>query len=499
MQSSAQLAPLPTRLPAQEAVQSSPLWIAIHFHSLALTALGLGEEDLAVVTESSQRGAVVYQASANARSAGIAPGLGINAALAICESLVTHRRDQRAEQRYIRRFHRRVSRFTPAVSLSLPATLVFDVTASLKLFGGIENLCKLIHDDLARFGGDYCMAAAPTPAASSILAGAGREIIVMEKAELRGRLGALPVRFLGIPASMYGKLRAIGVASLQELWRLPRSDLARRFGPALVRQIDQLLGIHPDPRDTDFPAPEFESRYELEAETDQTDVILLAAKSLLQRLLEFLRRIDADAKEVLVLLHHRDKPATHIIIRTRLPTRNLKQWLELLRERIIQNGMSGPVVSVSIASQHFQSARPLSGDFFDTGESVVRDWACTLDELEARLGGDSLWQPGLNADHRPEHAWRRSVHGREQPTAIANSRRPLWLLPRPQPLRYREGVVWHAQPLRVIDGPERIESGWWDGDEYCRDYYTAVSPRNGQLWIFREIRKDQWFLHGYFG
>ena len=49
-------------------------------------------------------------------------------------------------------------------------------------------------------------------------------------------------------------------------------------------------------------------------------------------------------------------------------------------------------------------------------------------------------------------------------------------------------------------GPERIETGWWDGHDVRRDYYVALSRAGVRLWIFRERPPGQrWFLHGVFG
>ena len=84
--------------------------------------------------------------------------------------------------------------------------------------------------------------------------------------------------------------------------------------------------------------------------------------------------------------------------------------------------------------------------------------------------------------------------------------RPLWLLAEPQPLdggdqpRY-EGV------LELEEGPECIESGWWDGKDIARDYYIARNAAGLRLWVFRERRRrgdaagctGRWFLHGVFG
>ena len=80
--------------------------------------------------------------------------------------------------------------------------------------------------------------------------------------------------------------------------------------------------------------------------------------------------------------------------------------------------------------------------------------------------------------------------------------RPLWLLALPEPLAERDGRPRHRGELRLESGPERIESGWWEGPEVQRDYYVARTPRGARLWIYREragAAARHWFLHGVFG
>jgi len=54
--------------------------------------------------------------------------------------------------------------------------------------------------------------------------------------------------------------------------------------------------------------------------------------------------------------------------------------------------------------------------------------------------------------------------------------------------------------LRLVAGPERIESGWWDGADVRRDYYVASDSRGARFWIYRDcVGERKWFLHGIFG
>jgi protein ImuB len=76
--------------------------------------------------------------------------------------------------------------------------------------------------------------------------------------------------------------------------------------------------------------------------------------------------------------------------------------------------------------------------------------------------------------------------------------RPLWLLDEPRAL----GDAFAAKPWVLRDGPERIESGWWDGRDCRRDYFVAESARGEIVWIYRDHRygtdDGEWFMHGLF-
>jgi protein ImuB len=54
--------------------------------------------------------------------------------------------------------------------------------------------------------------------------------------------------------------------------------------------------------------------------------------------------------------------------------------------------------------------------------------------------------------------------------------------------------------LQLLEGPERIETGWWDGADVARDYYIARHRDGSRLWIYRErLAPHAWYWHGVFG
>ena len=50
-----------------------------------------------------------------------------------------------------------------------------------------------------------------------------------------------------------------------------------------------------------------------------------------------------------------------------------------------------------------------------------------------------------------------------------------------------------------MSGPERIESGWWDGDQAGRDYYVLQTSLGQRAWAFRPAggMDGPWLLHGW--
>ena len=61
------------------------------------------------------------------------------------------------------------------------------------------------------------------------------------------------------------------------------------------------------------------------------------------------------------------------------------------------------------------------------------------------------------------------------------------------------GHFYRGQPRRVLAGPERIESGWWDGGDQRRDYYRIEVADGRQAWAFRRDGAEApWWIQGWF-
>jgi protein ImuB len=61
---------------------------------------------------------------------------------------------------------------------------------------------------------------------------------------------------------------------------------------------------------------------------------------------------------------------------------------------------------------------------------------------------------------------------------------------------FRRGNQVHC--VKRFWGPERLETGWWDGPLQRRDYFRIELESGEWLWIYHDLRSHDWWLHGRF-
>jgi len=536
--------PVPAAARAQR--RARELWLALSLPLLPLEAL---KESAAASTAGKPQGPIVIvdpdddartviACNAAAGHAGIVPGLGLNAAFALTHDLDVRPRNSAREQSLLESLAAGAVAFTPRVSL-LDDALLLEVRGSLQLFGGVEALAARLQRSLEGLGITALLALAPTPLAALWLAraqgGATELPVVREYTSLPARLAKLPLTSVRWPERVCQDLQKIGIATVGECLRLPRDGFARRFGPQLLEDLDRALGRLPDLRRIHVPLERYVEHLEFEHEVEDVSRLVGTLEPLLLRMGMFLRKRQCCLRGFNLQLHHRDRSATRVIIRLVTPAADAAHLIELLSERLERIELPAPVQRVRLRSDILQ---PIDAAVFAAAGSMTVEFEAAeralgpgrpgadrelaqlrvsrlVERLRARLGTDAVHGVRVVPEHRPESASRatepvvperrarrnrrKSSDRQPQPVPGVYTPRPLWLLSEPQRL-----LVEHERPcyegrLEIEAGPERIESGWWDGKDVTRDYYVARAVDGQRLWIYRERRADRhWFLHGMF-
>ena len=507
-----EVAPTPSVTPAHlEATQQSfalvapparRLWLCIYLPLLPLQANGNDEETVAVFEDKEGMRRILL-ADKKATVAGVVPGLAVNAALALLPTLRLVERSPQRERKALESLASWAERFTSFVSIEAPNVLLLEIAGSLKLFGGLSSLQQRIVAGLDALGFDAFFSIAPTPYASTWLAKAGRKASIRKEADLTGALSKLPIRCLGWPASVNESLNGMGITHVGEALRLPREGFARRFGAARLLELDRALGRLPDPRPHHRAPERFCSEYELTEEASASDLLLNACQELLVELERFLLTRQLSVQRVLFSFFHLREPATHLTLGCVQAGRNIEHWFDLLKIKFDALRLPAPVIAIRLRGGPSQAltAKTSKFSFSDTGGQPSEPVAHLVERISARIGDESIHGVTTVAEHRPQYAWSlRDPAEARHCAAVPLSRRPLWMLPEPRPLHLEQGAPVYQGALKLLDRPERLETGWWDGDGIARDYYVAVNPAGIHVWVYQDRHStDAWYLHGIFG
>lgn len=476
-----------------------------------------------------------------AAALGLAPGLGLAGARAICPTLVTRPEEPERLAAFRRGLTRWAERFSPIVSIEGDA-LTLDATGGAHLFGGEAAMLAAIATALAAHGLTARPAMADTKGAAWALAhfgadcGTGRPIA--PRGQTRAAIAALPVAALRLdPAAAQG-LAALGLATIGDAALIPRGALARRFGLATLKRLDQALGAEPEPVAPDRPLPSFATRLTLPEPIGRVTDVMAGLERLLERLCQMLeahqmgartlcltaRRVDgADAEARIALARPgRDPGRIRALFEPGVAGMKAGFGIDALRLEATAVEPLKPVQTGGAASRSGEG----SGESGGPGESGK--FADLLSRIGNRIGFENVIRVLPAESHIPERAFTlaAAAWSRPEPFPEGGPERPLILFPperleagvgtacsdgtrvaRPgeppiPPPRFRWRRRWLT--LAAAGGPERLAPEWWWDDPAwrsgLRDYWRIETAEGPCLWLFHTPQAMQpgWWAHGAF-
>ena len=480
-----------------------PLWLCLRLPSLPLEALPLPGDGPCVVFERHRQRKRLVCGNPAAEALGLTRGRELGEAAALAPHLHSIERNPRAEREALRVLAAAAYRFSSQVTGQVVApqaedhALWLEIASSLRLFGGVAALCEKLRDALAPLGYRFEPGIAPTPEGAYLLAGG---VPVYDRATLWRALEPLPIARLPVDADTRAAFAGSGLRRVGEVLALPLDALARRFTPAFTDYLGRVTGRLPDVRRFYRPPDHYRRRVELAGEVESTEALRFPIKRMLAELAAYLVMRDCGVVAFTLELEHEGGTRTPLEVGLGSPSRDALHLQVLAHARLEHLRVPQPVQGLVLRAERFAPVRLRQFDLFNARNAEEVEWESVLDRLRARLGAAAVQGLGLHADHRPEKSWVRvPCHPERSEGSRARSRvaplpgmthekeRPLWLLPEPRAL---------TQAPHCLRGPERIEGGWWDGADVQRDYYVAETGQGARLWVYREQRSGQWFIHG---
>ena len=484
---------------------------------------------------------VIAAASPAARARGIEPGTWLTQARATVPGLLMLPADPEGDRAALERLAIALARrWAPTVAMSGADGLFIDLTGVAHLHGGEDNFARRLHRLLKRLG--YCsrIGIADTPGAAWAFARHLRQrpTSICQPAAHFEALSPLPVASLRLEPKQLELLRRLGVDTVGELAGLPRGPLARRFGGALVRRLDQATGRASEPLDP-VASPEDIGVARRFAEPIATaEAIAHWLGVLVPELCRALARAGRGARLVELVADRVDGVPQRVMLGLARPSRDPAHLLRLALHRIEE---IAPGYGLDAVTLLIRRSDPLGPEALGPAlaEETSPDLATLVDALANRLGAGLPWRagpvesdvpersvgrlPALDppatadralraddvrnldarvADHPWHPRWPRPVHLLRHPERIEHV---LAELPDQPPRRF----TWRGTSHRVVraDGPERIAGEWWrriaEG-QAVRDYFSVEDEEGRRFWLFRRgdgVRAEtgdlSWHLHGF--
>ncbi|MFP6749708.1 MAG: DNA polymerase Y family protein [Alphaproteobacteria bacterium] len=434
-------------------------------------------------------------------------------------------------------------RYSPWVALDGEAGshgICLDVTGCAHLFGGESAMLDDLSRRLEGFAIQAEMAIADSLGAAWAVARFGigghdnpgdpGTIVPTEGA--REALERLPVAALRLSAETADGLARLGLGRIGELYELPRGALTARFGREVTYRLDQALGRADEPLSPRPARSSFWCRMAFPEPIGHRDHIARATAQLVDDLCAVLAGQERGARRIELRLYLADGTVRRIRAGLNRASREPGHLLRLLAEHLPSlEAQFGADLMVLMAGHSDPLPAGQGGmDSIATSSAAAgEDLAPLLDRLGNRLGSANVARFAPVPSHLPEQATRlvpplsEGLSGGKDHQWRHVARRPVYLLPRPEPIEAVAEVPdgppvlfrWRGIAHRVQrgDGPERIAPEWWRDMQAgaaglareTRDYYRIEDSRGQRYWLFRQglygndgTETPQWYLHGFF-
>jgi protein ImuB len=475
-----------------------------------------------VATERGLRRLVAVDAGAAAL--GLHPGQKVTDAAALVPDLATAEAEPTADEGALAALAEWCARFSPAVAMDPPDGLILDITGVDHLWGGEAAMMADLAAHLSRNGIPARAAIAGSPGAAWALAHFGPDRAIAPPGEEGAWLSPLPPAALRLSAVDAAQIARLGLRSIGALAALPRGGTGTRFGPEVMRRLDQALGGAGEALAYRRPPCPWFVRLAFAEPISVPEDLARVASDIAALLCARLEAESRGARRFDLAFHRLDGVAERRAIGLALPGRDAAAVARLFLPLLETVDPGFGIEVVTLAAREVEALDARQPSLAPHGEAGEEGLAPFIDRLVNRLGDGVVWRDEAFASHAPERAARRRPPLSRAPAPgggwDAERPRPLRLFRRPEPIEVvapvpdDPPVLFHwrgkARRVRRAEGPERLGQEWWRrpfetaDPTAARDYYQVEDETGARFWLFRAGLYDaldppKWWLHGLFG
>ncbi|HEY1951286.1 MAG TPA: hypothetical protein VGG76_00645 [Gemmatimonadaceae bacterium] len=361
-----------------------------------------------------------------------------------------------------------------------------------------------------------------TPICAEVAARYGRtgdgSLITVPLGGEREYLAAFPVGVLGPSPYLDTLLDGIGIESCGDLARLELESVEVRFGAEgarlwrLARADDSRRIFAGMPRTMPSASLDW-----VDYTLKDPERLVFIINALVGNIATELKSRGQCAREMMMIFSLANRETYEHPLRPARSTASHKAWMRLIRSHLERITLPDGVVGITMRVEAVTGEVERQGDIFDRGFATARAAEETIAQLLDDQG--SVVVTPRNTQHplidrrtewvtqEPAQASARIQLREKVVKATAAPRLTLQLLPEPRRIavttkRRRD----HQMPTQYRDkewmtivsaaGPDRVSGGQWT-EPYAREYFRCVTDDGGMVWLFRDARTGEWYVHGW--
>ncbi|MDX1682317.1 MAG: DNA polymerase Y family protein, partial [Phycisphaeraceae bacterium] len=455
---------------------------------------------------------VIARAGRRACAVGVQPGMTLDHARAVLTAgdrnadICVQLWNPDADANALVALARWCRRWSPTTAADRPDGVLIDLAGCRRYHRGLDRLTRHVDTALNRLALRHRLALAPNPGCAWALARFHhRPPLISEPRtpdQLADLLGPLPTAALRTDSATSNALAEVGLDTVADLLAIDRGELAHRFGPELVRRIDQALGRMAEPVSPVAPVSPLQKRMAFDGPTRRPATIEAAGRRLLEDLCHALAPRGHGIRTLALTLDRGDHPPATEIFRLTRPRRDPRALWTLMSDRVGRMHLGEGVDAVELAVRATEPL-PHQQDHWWSRADHPSDDDGLLDRLAERVGPRRVERVARRPTHVPEAVFQRQS-ATDNPAGQTGSDPP----PRPpvdrpsrlfrplRPIQARtagpEGPVLsftvdrHPHLVDRTLGPEPIACRWWqfaraDAEPATRHYFT-VRSEDGRWW-----------------
>ena len=462
----------------------TPLYMQLDFPELPLEALGVDYQDLKIAVYAQN---LVVKASPKATASGVLPGMTLQLALTLCPELKTLPAAPNKQRRLLYQLAHWAYQYSHQVAIRNQG-LCIEIARSERLFGDPNSIQTQLRQACQSAARPVRMAFGNTPEMADVFLKQG---ICPEPYAFADTLKQSPLSATPIPMAQLKRLTNMGFRTLGDYLQMPSRSRQKRIPESTYRLLEAISGRSQTLLQWFAPAPNFQQSLEFLRGLETHDMLRFPMHRLVQDAERWLRQRQTATDRIQWHLAFERGHRETLAVRFNQPQWQAdalfdSSWLSLCGRTLKE-----PITGLTLQIQELVSATPDRRDLFLKHNDSDRHRL--LDRLRARLGEQAITTPCRLPDPRPEKANCCNEEGQHSAVLPALPPRPIWLVEPPCLI----GTSPEASGHRLLQGPERIESGWWDAQPVCRKYWVSWYQERF-AWIYQDQHLKSWWLAGWF-